>query len=265
MNPIFSKAGKEQLDNIIKKGVLCAFDFDGTLAPIVSHPDDARLPDAVGKRMATLTQLAPVAILTGRAIDDITPRLTFTPAYLVGNHGLEGIPGWEKHSSMYRDLCSKWNHALRDTLPAWPGYDSGIEIENKTYSLAVHYRHAADPDKTGEALLPFLEKTAPDALIVPGKCMVSLVPPDAPNKGIALNELMRISQAPSVLYAGDDITDEDVFRLKRKDLLSIHVEKSPASAAPWYIETHEDIIKLLDDLINRLQSLKTGQRTTRTG
>lgn len=261
MNSIFSKKGKEQLDKIIKKGVLCAFDFDGTLAPIVSHPDDAFLPDAIGERMATLTQLAPVAILTGRAIDDISSRLTFTPDYLIGNHGLEGIPGWEKHSSMYRDLCSKWDRTLRDTLPGWPDNDSGIEIENKTYSLAVHYRHAADPEKTGAALFPFLKKIAPDALIVPGKCMVSLVPPNAPNKGIALNELMTISQAPSVLYAGDDITDEDVFRLKRKDLVSIHVEKSPTSAAPWYIETHEDMVKLLDDLINRLQSLKA----TRTG
>ncbi|WAW09603.1 trehalose-phosphatase [Oxalobacter vibrioformis] len=261
MNSIFSQKGKEQLDKIIKKGVLCAFDFDGTLAPIVSQPDDARLPDAIGKRMATLTQLTPVAILTGRAIDDITPRLTFTPAYLIGNHGLEGIPGWEKYSSMYRDLCARWDSTLRETLPGWSGNDSGIDIENKTYSLAVHYRHAADPDKTGKALLPFLKKAAPDALIVPGKYMVSLVPPDAPNKGIALNELMTISQAPSVLYAGDDITDEDVFKLKRKDLVSIHVEKSPASAAPWYIETHEDMIKLLDDLINRLQSFKA----TRTG
>lgn len=255
MNSIFSEAGKKRLDEVIRKGVLCAFDFDGTLAPIVSHPNDARLPDAIGQRMVALTRLTPVAILTGRAIEDITPRLTFTPTYLIGNHGLEGIPGWEKHSKRYRELCTGWDAAIRKALPAWPGNDSNIEIENKTYSMAVHYRHAKNPDSTEKALLPFLKENAADALVVAGKCMYSLVPPDAPNKGVALNELMKICQAPSVLYAGDDITDEDVFRLERKDLVSIHVEKSPTSAAPWYIETHEDMTKLLDDLIDRLQSL----------
>lgn len=256
MNSIFSAAGKKRLDEVIRKGVLCAFDFDGTLAPIVNHPDDARLPDAIWERMMTLSKLTPVAILTGRAIEDITPRLTFSPTYLIGNHGLEGIPGWEKNSQLYRDLCTKWDADIRNALPEWPENDSKIDIENKAYSLAVHYRHTRDPDRIKKALLPFLKKNANDALVVAGKYMYSLVPPDAPNKGIALNELMKISQAPSVLYAGDDITDEDVFRLKRKDLVSIHVEKNPTSAAPWYIETHEDMTKLLDDLIDRLQSFR---------
>jgi trehalose 6-phosphate phosphatase len=255
MNSIFSVAGKNRLDEIIRKGALCAFDFDGTLAPIVSHPDDACLPHAIGERMAVLSKLTPVAVLTGRAISDITPRLTFKPAYLIGNHGLEGIPGWEKHSKIYRNLCTRWDTDIRQALSNWPDNDNHIEIENKTFSLAVHYRHAADPDKTEKTLLPFLKKNASTALVVAGKCMYSLVPPDAPNKGIALNELMKISQAPTGLYAGDDITDEDVFRLKRKNLVSIHVEKSPISAAPWYIDTHEDMPRLLDDLINRLQSL----------
>lgn len=255
MNSIFSEAGKKRLDEIIQKGVLIAFDFDGTLAPIVSHPDEARLPQAIGQRLVTLSQLTPVAILTGRAIEDILPRLSFTPAYLIGNHGLEGIPGWEKNSRQYRDLCIRWDDIISKNLPGWPHHDSRIEIENKTYSLAVHYRHAADPARMEEALLPFLKENAPDALVVAGKCMYSLVPPDAPNKGVALNQLMKISQAPAVLYAGDDITDEDVFKLKRKDLLSIHVEKSPTTAASWYIETHEDMTKLLDDLIDRLQSV----------
>lgn len=261
MNAIFSEKGRKRLDKAIRKGVLCAFDFDGTLAPIVSNPEDAILPPDIGKRLSALSALTPVAILTGRAVHDIRPRLPFAPAYLIGNHGLEGIPGWEKYSQHYQTLCEKWDSAIRKTLPQCPENNGGIEIENKQYTLAVHYRHTADPEKTGKSLLPFLQKTVPDALIVPGKCMVSLIPPGAPNKGIALNEIMKISRAPSVLYIGDDITDEDVFSLRRKDLLSIHVEKTPASAAPWYIETHEDIARLLDEIISRLQSINASENT----
>lgn len=255
MQPLFSEAGKKRLDQIIQKGVLCVFDFDGTLAPIVSHPEDARLPPDTLKRLLVLSTLTPFAIITGRSLEDIRPRLCLTPDYLIGNHGLEGFPGWEEHSQRYRNLCSKWDNAIRHALITWAENDPHIEIENKRYSLAIHYRLTADPERIEQALVPFLEKIAPDALIVAGKFMYSLLPPDAPNKGAALNELMNITQAPSVLYVGDDITDEDVFRLKRKDLLCIRIEKSEESAAAWYIETQEDMIKLLDKLIDRIQSL----------
>ena len=253
---IFSRRGKNRLDRIIQKGILCAFDFDGTLCPIVSRREDAHLSKATSERLDILSRLTPVAIITGRSIDDIVPRLTFSPAYLVGNHGLEGVPGWEKHCSRYRDLCFAWENAVRDALPGLPCRDDNIEIENKQYSLTVHFRHSADPDEAGRQLLPLLQEAVPEALVVSGKCMYSLVPPDGPNKGSAMAELMRISQAPSAIYVGDDVTDEDVFRLKRINLVCIHVEKNPDSAATWHIEKQDDMINLLDDLINRIQSIQ---------
>ena len=253
---IFSKRGKNRLDRIIQKGVLCAFDFDGTLCPIVSRKEDARLSEATSERLAILSELTPVAIITGRSLDDILPRLTFSPAYLVGNHGLEGIPGWENHCSDYRSLCTNWERAVRNALPEWPCSIDDIEIENKQYSLAVHFRHTADPEETGRQLLPLLQETAPDARLVGGKCTFSLVPPDGPNKGTALSELMKISQTPSAIYVGDDVTDEDVFRLRRSNLVSIRVEKSPDTAANWHIEKQEDMIHLLDNLISRIKSFQ---------
>src|SRR6476646_3521664 len=65
MNPLFSTKGLSRLDAIARPGLLCAFDFDGTLAPIVSQPDMARLPADVLDRLVALSSLAPVAIITG--------------------------------------------------------------------------------------------------------------------------------------------------------------------------------------------------------
>ena len=254
MDTIFSEKGQKKLDALIKKGTLCAFDFDGTLAPIVNRHQNAYLPPPIAKQLATLASLTPVAILTGRAIKDIRPRLPFTPHYLIGNHGLEGIPGWEKHEQHYRHLCAQWHHAIQNALSTSPENHNHIEIENKQLSLSIHYRHAANPAQTGKTLLALLKENAPDAFIMPGKYLYNLVPPDAPDKGAALNEIMKTSKAPAVLYVGDDITDENIFRLSWNNLLSIRVEKDLASAAPWYIPTHQDITKLLDHLINRIQS-----------
>ena len=64
----------QRLDDIVQPGMLCVFDFDGTLSPIVPQPDSAALPPEVRERLLTLSTLAPVAILTGRSLADIGKR-----------------------------------------------------------------------------------------------------------------------------------------------------------------------------------------------
>ena len=92
MTPLFSTPGSLRLTTTIQPGVLCVFDFDGTLSPIVAQPAQARLPPEIRKRLLALQKLTPVAILTGRSLADIRDRLGFTTDFVVGNHGLEGLP-----------------------------------------------------------------------------------------------------------------------------------------------------------------------------
>jgi trehalose 6-phosphate phosphatase len=68
--------------------------------------------------------------------------------------------------------------------------------------------------------------------------------------------LIRATGATSALYVGDDVTDEDVFRLRRNDLLSVRVEPEPGSAAPYFIEHRQEMPALLQALIARLRELK---------
>jgi trehalose 6-phosphate phosphatase len=250
--PLFCEAGMRRLDDIVRPGLLCVFDFDGTLAPIVTQPDAARLPPDVLQRLTELSAHVPVGILTGRSIADITPRLGFDVEYLVGNHGLEGVPGWEARSDVYAAMCRGWKDALTAALRD-PRFDDGIVLEDKRYSLSVHYRLARDQAEAEGRLQELLHGLQPPPRIVAGKCVFSLMPQDGADKGSAMEELMRISGATGAIYVGDDVTDEDVFRLRRDDLLSVRIEESPDSNAEFFVQNWQDIVPLLDELIERLR------------
>src|SRR4051794_19629681 len=95
MSLSFSEYGLQRLDEIVTPGMLCGFDFDGTLAPIVTEPHRAEVPLDVLRRLVELCECTPVAVITGRSLADIRARLDFSPDFVAGNHGLEGVPGWE--------------------------------------------------------------------------------------------------------------------------------------------------------------------------
>lgn len=260
MKPLLSAAGAQRLDAIIRPGVLCVFDFDGTLAPIVARPDDACMAPAVREQLVQLQQHARVAILTGRALADIRERLRFDADFVIGNHGLEGLPSLPGHeeedtaseTDRHASLCRAWRAALAPVLADTRRFDTGILLEDKTISLSVHYRQAIDPALAQAALLQLFTTLMPAPRIVTGKYVFNLLPPAAGNKGTAIERLMRVTGAPSVLYVGDDVTDEDVFRLTRRDLLSLRVGHSIHSAAEFFLPQHVDILRLLDVLIARL-------------
>ena len=79
MRHLLSARGEAALAALMRRRPLLAFDFDGTLAPIVARPEDARVPAAVAARLAVLALRLPVAIVTGRAIGDVRHRLGFEP------------------------------------------------------------------------------------------------------------------------------------------------------------------------------------------
>ena len=95
----FSPEGVECLAAVLEADPLLAFDIDGTLAPIVDMPNEARLPDDVQKCLAQLAQRYDVAIITGRSVADARRMLSFMPRHLIGNHGAEGLPAWRDRTA----------------------------------------------------------------------------------------------------------------------------------------------------------------------
>lgn len=252
MSLLFSEAGSRRLDDIVMPGMLCAFDFDGTLAPIVAEPAHASLPDDMLQKLLVLSRQATIAVITGRSIDDIRSRLGFEPTYLVGNHGLEGVPGWEVRRTDHAALCAGWRQRLLDALADHSAFDPAIAIEDKTYSLSVHYRLVGDAARMEQRLTELFGTLAPKPHVINGKCVFNLLPPDSANKGSAFERLMQIDGAPSAIYVGDDVTDEDVFRLRRSDVLTVRVEQGADTAAEFYVPQLADVLQLIDELVRRL-------------
>ena len=246
MISLFTEMGRSTLAEFLTKPALCLFDFDGTLAPLASDPDRVSLPYSIQQRLQALQQWAPVGIVTGRSLADMTKRLAFEPDYLIGNHGLEGLPDWQRSAPDHYALCRRWQTAL-PALNAEIG--DALWIEDKAYSLTVHYRQAADPASVEQALIAKFSTLVPSPRIIAGKCNLSLLPPDAGDKGQAVQRLLEFSPGSGALYVGDDQTDEDVFALHHPAIFSVRVGDEARSAARFGIADHAEIERLLDLLL----------------
>jgi len=248
--PLFGEQGLRELDEFVVPDLLCAFDFDGTLAPIVARPDEARLPDEVRQRLEALAGLAPVAVVTGRSVADIRERLGFRPDHVIGNHGMEGVPGNDGVERRYRDTVAGWRRALRAG-----GLGDGVELEDKGLSLSLHYRLAPDPEGAARDLRVRIDALSPRPHVIDGKCVFNLMPTADMNKGLALLALMAATGRRHALYAGDDATDEDVFRLRHPGIFTIRIDEGPDTAARYFVPGHEAIVPVLDTLIAALERI----------
>ena len=247
MNPALSAPGLARIRDFVGRRSLLAFDIDGTLAPIVERPWDARIPDEVQRRLVAMTASRTLAIITGRAIADAKPMLAFSPRYLIGNHGAEGVPGFESASAAYARDCSRWLEVLRREDEAWRAMP-GITLEDKAYSIAFHYRQAPSRGAALRVVEERARQLVPRPRLIHGNCVLNLVPRGAPHKGDALRALLAHSGCERSLYVGDDVTDEDVFRLKLPAVLSVGIDPEPGSAADLFLPDQSEVIKLLDEV-----------------
>jgi trehalose 6-phosphate phosphatase len=243
-----SAEGRARLDAVLAARPLLAFDIDGTLAPIVERPEDARLPDAVQRCLKALGRHHDVAIITGRAVDDARRMLSFEPRYLIGNHGAEGLPGWRAHRDAYAEAVGRWRDALAGAKPLRV---SGVTLEDKVFSMSLHFRRAADPVAAQRAIEQCVATLQPSPRVIAGKAVVNLLPPDAPDKGVALRTLIDATQCGAVLYVGDDDTDERVFALRLPGVLSVRVEPSAASVAALFLRDQREVLTLIEHVAGR--------------
>ncbi len=249
MKALFTIAGQQALREFVRDDLLCLFDFDGTLVPLEPHPDKVRVPPAVLERLQRLQRRARVGIVTGRGLEDMRRMLDLAPDYLIGNHGIEGLPGWEDRVGVFEQVCEGWQRSLDEALTAFGGT---VWVEYKRYSLSVHFLHAPDPVRVAAQLEQLFPSLSPRPRIIAGKSVFNLLPPGAADKGDAVRALMRVTGASCALYAGDDVTDEHVFALRRDDLFTVRVGSGENSAAGYYIPDHQAIVPLLDLLIECL-------------
>lgn len=251
MKHLFCRSGRLALEAALRAQPLLAFDFDGTLAPIVERPDDAHVSAALAQRLDRLAQLRPLAIITGRSVADVVHRLGFMPRFIVGNHGAE-VPG-QKPTFDIAPL-----DALRARIRAHAGElrAARIRVEDKRYSLALHYRRALDPRQALAQIEVLCAGLDPALRFFGGKFVVNAVLEDAPDKGDAVVSLVQRASCGTAVFVGDDINDEAVFERAPPNWLTIRVgHDDAASRAAFYVNDHDEIAELLDDSLRVLESL----------
>ena len=97
-----------------------------------------------------------------------------------------------------------------------------------------------------------VSRLVPTPDIVHGKRVLNLLPPDAPHKGEALQSLLGLSGCARAMYIGDDVTDEDVFRMRMPEVLSIRVGRKRKSAAEMYLKNQAEVARLVRRLVAML-------------
>lgn len=237
-------------------GWLVVLDFDGTLSPIVDRPDDAAPTDGAVEVVRQLAERTSVAIVSGRPVEDLTGRLGDLPVTLVGGHGAElrHPDGRTEHLLDVETVSATLDELegrIRDLVDEEPGW----LVERKDASLAVHHRLA--PEDRVEELLPrvraLLESatpTPPGFEVLAGKAVEELRPRGI-DKGRALGLLADAASDLRPLVVGDDVTDEDAFRvaLARGGTAVLVAEQDRPSAAPYRLDDPDAVVALLSALL----------------
>ncbi len=250
MKHLLSADNAEVLAQLAWARVLIAFDFDGTLAPIVANRDEANMRPRTRELFAAACLHYPCAVISGRGKRDVSARLGAAPVkYVIGNHGLEPGASLEE----FEEEMAEARARLESALVGVPG----IDLEDKRYSLALHYRRSRNKRVARAAILGAVKALRVSMRVVPGKLVVNVVPGRAPNKGDALLELRDAERADTALYVGDDVTDEDVFELDQPGrLLTVRVGESGASAAAYFLRDQTEMDRLLAKLVS-LRALRS--------
>ena len=238
--------------------LLLMFDVDGTIAPIVRDPTRARVPDEARRTIAVLTSRPGVivALVSGRSAHDARRVVGVDGVWTIGNHGAEvmspnDVITVDPAVSRYAEQIAA---AARSLAPIVGAID-GAMLEDKTWTLSVHFRNA------DSAAIPRL-RTAVESIaahhqlrITDGKKVLEIRPPVGVDKGTAIARLAEDLGAhgpdASLLFAGDDVTDEDAFRLLRAEYphaVTIHVGADVNTSAEFTLPTLDDLRALLDCL-----------------
>jgi trehalose 6-phosphate phosphatase len=213
-------------------------DIDGTISAIAPRPADATvLPIALDAlRSLVRSDGVVVGLVSGRMADDVRRLVRIEPVWVIGNHGAEivspdGQETVEPSVAAFEGAVA----AARRSLEA-----SGVAVEDKRWTLTAHYR------ATGIEPREAVSRVAAEhgLVVVAGKKVLELRPPVTVNKGTAVVALAdRVGgfrSGASILYAGDDATDEDAFvALRSRDPrpVTIHVagEGSQKTCAEYIV------------------------------
>ncbi len=254
----------EQVDEIRQrmagKQVAVFLDYDGTLTPIVDHPDRAVLADEARSTIEELARRCTVAIVSGRDLGDVRGHVGLESVYYAGSHGFDiaGPRGWHneyEQGAAFLPALDQAEAELRELLEPFPG----AWAERKKYAIAVHYRQALEKDIPAiERVVDRVRAGHPKLRKSGGKKVYELRPQIEWHKGKAvlwlLEALGLAEEKVFPMYIGDDVTDEDAFEtLKGRGIGIIVREGTGHTAASFALHDPAEVRRFLEILASELE------------
>jgi trehalose-phosphatase len=228
--------------------VLIASDFDGTLCPITVRPSTVFMaPATLGilGEVEACDRLS-VAVISGRALADVSGRVPLDLIF-AGNHGIEiagrGLSFSHPAACRLRPLIAQAQRRLAGLDRHWPG----AWIENKEFSLTLHYREVAESRRHSlhVAARRGLNVFAPHLAFRPGLMSLEIRPRGNWEKGSALAYIQEhFGPFDLSVCLGDDTTDESMFRANR-DQINIKIGRPVRTAASYYLSDPREVAILL--------------------
>jgi trehalose 6-phosphate phosphatase len=219
-------------------------DFDGVLAPIVERPEDAAPPPETCAELARLVErYALVAVVSGRASEDVRARVAVDGVVCVGSHGLELEPQAER-----------WRHTLAVFAAdaPWPPE----EIEVKGLAVAFHFR-SHDDEREAVRRLDEIAATAREEGLVAryGRKILEVLPPVGSHKGTAVRHLLAECALRRALAAGDDTTDIDSFAALDDLEVAVRVAVASEESPQVLVEAADVVVGSTDEFLALLRRL----------
>jgi trehalose 6-phosphate phosphatase len=237
-------------------------DYDGTLTPIVLRPEDAELSETMRRVIRRLAKQCPVAVVSGRDLQDVREMVGIERLHYAGSHGFdimdpEGLRHEHPAGTERLSQIEKAEQKLQSRLSRI----RGCRVERKKFAVAVHYREVADQDVPAvEDAIKAVHQNLPGLRLSGGKKIFELQPEVDWHKGRAvrwlIKEALNLGCSKVVpIYIGDDVTDEDAFRELRDDGIGILVDDAGLreSAARYRLRNPQEVKHFLSRLTDRLK------------
>jgi len=249
---------KEELSD---KHIMLFLDYDGTLTPIVSTPDKAFISQEVKELLNELSKspTCKLAIISGRSLSDIKALVGLKDIIYAGNHGLEiEGPKIKFESQVSPRLKSIIRHIYEDAVSKFSKI-KGVLIEDKGLTISIHYR-LVDKKDIQEFLSIFNEIADPYIVrgkikINSGKKVYEIRPSVMWDKGkivlwlLARQQFLLEKNKILPVYIGDDVTDEDAFKVLKNKGITIFVDNPKPSYAQYYLKDTNEVKEFLKRIL----------------
>jgi trehalose-phosphatase len=219
-------------------------DFDGVLAPIVDRPEDAVPPPETRAELERLVgRYAIVAVVSGRATEDVRERVGVRGVVCIGSHGLDLAP-----------QADRWRRVMTGFAASapWPPE----EIEVKGLAVAFHFRSREDEQEAVRELDQIAEAAACQGLMARyGRKVLEVLPPVGSHKGTAVRQLLEERGLRLALAAGDDTTDLDAFAALDGLDVAVRVAVTSEESPPLLAESADIVVGSTGEFLALLRRL----------